>query len=111
MNAKTRRVAIRFAPETRFQVAPVPSAPFRAATENRFEELKRRLLVERIEQEGTSRSVYLRQAANEATSLAWATPYPLLVYPALFEEKVADSIVRAALQARVLRKSRVLLAA
>jgi hypothetical protein len=30
-------------------------------------------------------------AANEAASLAWMTPIPLLVFPALFEEKVGSA--------------------
>jgi hypothetical protein len=34
---------------------------------------------------------WLRWAAEEATSLAWATPYPVLLFPLLFEEKAAQA--------------------
>jgi len=30
----------------------------------------------------------LRQAANNAEAVAWETPYPLLVFPCLFDEEV-----------------------
>ncbi len=76
-----------------FEVTAVPVAPFRLAEESRFEQLKSRLLLEKIEEvedpEGNSR---LRRAANEAAALAWVTPYPLLVFPELFGER-ADAVL------------------
>jgi hypothetical protein len=30
----------------------------------------------------------MKQAANEAAGLAWTTPFPLLVFPTLFTEKL-----------------------
>ncbi len=36
----------------------------------------------------------LRWAANEAAALAWYTGYPMLVLPALLEEKVAAASKR-----------------
>jgi hypothetical protein len=32
----------------------------------------------------------LRQAANAAEAVAWETPYPLLVFPCLFDEMVRE---------------------
>ena len=55
-------------------------------------------------------NVRLRRAANEAAALAWVTPYPLLVFPALFEEKAETALAHAARQNWVLQRSRELLA-
>jgi hypothetical protein len=88
MNATYKRVATRFAPDTRFEVRTVPAAPFRALQENEFERLKNRLLSDRLA-EALDPQIYsgLRRAANEAAALAWTTAFPLLFFPALFEEK------------------------
>lgn len=50
--------------------------------------------------------VRLRQAAAEAESLAWLSPFPLLVLPTLLEEKVREARIRAAKQAQLLETSR-----
>jgi len=110
MKANNRRVPTRFAPETRFEVKPVPAAPFRAVQENRFERLKNVLLDERIEELlDPAFNSYVRNAANEAAALAWVTPYPLLVFPALFEEKAHSAVKLAEKQEEVLERSRELL--
>ncbi len=111
MSASYRRVPTEFGPETRFVVEPVGVAPFRAVQENCFESLKRRLLAERLEQAWEpGLSSQLRRAANEAAALAWVTAYPLLVFPALFEEKAEAAARIAERQAEVLQRSRELLA-
>src|SRR5215831_3459139 len=106
MKANYRRVPTRFGPETRFELKPVPAAPFRAVQENRFERLKNVLLDERLEEllDPTFNS-YVRNAANEAAALAWVTPYPLLVFPALFEEKAAQALRREERQERIRQRS------
>jgi hypothetical protein len=111
MNANYRRVPTRFGPETRFELKPVPAAPFRAVQENRLERLKNVLLDERLEEllDSTFNS-YVRNAANEAAALAWVTPYPLLVFPALFDEKADSALKLAEKQEDVLERSRELLA-
>ena len=112
MNTTKNRVAAQFAPETRFALQPVPAAPFRASLENEFERLKNRLLTEQIETaEQPQLNVPLRRAANEAAALAWVTLYPLLVFPALFEEKTTAAIRQVAQQARVYAASREIIAA
>ena len=110
MKANYRRVPTRFGPETSFELKPVPAAPFRAVQENRFERLKNVLLDERLEEllDPTFNS-YLRNAANEAAALAWVTPYPLLVFPALFEEKVERALLQAERQESVRQRSSELL--
>ncbi|HUA68372.1 MAG TPA: hypothetical protein VMA13_07465, partial [Candidatus Saccharimonadales bacterium] len=87
-----RRVATQFVPETRFELRPGPPAPFRATRETEFERLKKRLLTLQLaELPRPELNAPLRRAANEAAALAWVTLYPLLVFPALFEEKAATA--------------------
>jgi len=112
MNTNKNRVATRFAPETRFELRPAPPAPFRANLESNFEQLKNRLLAERLaDDERPELNAPLRRAANEAAALAWVTRYPLLVFPALFEEKTAAAVRQAERQARIYANSRELVAA
>src|SRR5213595_1065622 len=96
------RINAAFAPETRFDVRPVPPAPFRATLENEFERLKLRLLVEQLREAEAGLNAPLRRAANEAAALAWATLFPLLVFPVLFEEKLETAFRQARRQARIL---------
>jgi len=111
MNANYKQVPTRFAPETRFEATPAPPAPFRATQESGLDQLKNRLLREFLyEQTGREFNGYVRRAANEAAALAWVTPYPLLVFPGLFEEKAAGAIVQAERQASVRLRSLELLA-
>ena len=112
MNANKNQVATKFAPETRFELRLAPPAPFRANLESNFEQLKNRLLAERLaDDEAAELNAPLRRAANEAAALAWVTRYPLLVFPALFEEKTAAALRQAERQARIYADSRELVAA
>lgn len=105
------RIPTRFEPDTRFELKPAVAPPFRAAQETRFESLKSRLLIEKIEDAYDAElGPYLRRAANDAAALAWITPYPLLVFPALFAEKADAAIIRAERQQRIREISRELLA-
>lgn len=53
-----------------------------------LELLKNRLLQQALGGSVTTSLVKpLRRAANEAAAIAWLEPLPLLVFPALFEEK------------------------
>jgi len=72
-----------------------------------LEELKQRLLQE------TSRAGSdpahlpgLRRAAEEAASLAWTTPFPLLVLPELFSEKAAQACIQSQRQRDIRIRSR-----
>jgi hypothetical protein len=105
-------VDLKFAPEIRFAVRTTPTAPFRAALENDFERLKHRLLARQLDVlERPELNAAVRRAANEAAALAWVTFYPLLTFPALFEEKTAAALHHAERQARVYAHSREILAA
>jgi hypothetical protein len=111
MNNNKNPVLTRFGPETRFEVQPVPPAPFRALQETEFERLKGRLLARQLaEAPAPELNPPLRRAANEAAALAWATVCPLLVFPVLFEEKIQAALRQAERQARIYADSRELLA-
>jgi hypothetical protein len=110
MKRNYKRVFTDFAPETSFEVEPLPPPPFRAVQESKFEGFKERLLGERVEAESDPELIkYLRRAANEAAALAWITSYPLLVFPALFDEKAASAVFQARRQRHVLKQSREML--
>jgi len=110
MNNKYKRLEAEFGPETRFEVRPTPPTPFRSAQESRFELLKRRLLTERLDEIwGAKPASQVRRAANEAAALAWITPYPLLVFPVLFEEKAEAALLVIDRQRRVRERTRELL--
>jgi len=105
-NDRYRRVPTRFGPETRFEVKPVPPAPFRATQETELERLKNRLLVRLLNELAEPEvNPYVRRAANEAAALAWVTPYPLLAFPGLFEEKVENALLYAERQTSVRERS------
>jgi hypothetical protein len=90
MNTKKRleRPARLGVPE-QFEWHVDPPAPFRGLEETELETLKQRLLrLELVETVTAGLLPLIRRAANEAASLAWLEPVPLLVFPALFEEKV-----------------------
>lgn len=111
MKANYKKVPTEFGPEARFELTLVVGAPFRAVQESRFERLKAGLLAERLEcaWEAAANSA-LRRAANEAAALAWLTPYPLLVFPGLFEEKAETALKVSERQEEVRQRSRELLA-
>ena len=112
MNKKQTQVLAEFAPETRFKLRLLPPAPFRATQETEFERLKNKLLARQLAEAATPElNIPLRRAANEAAALAWATVFPLLVFPVLFEEKTEAALRRIERQARIYKNSRELLAA
>ena len=112
MNNNENRLRARFAPETRFELRPAPTAPFRVTLEDQFERLKKELLARQLARTTTpDLNATLRRAANEAAALAWNTLFPLLVFPALFEEKTDMALRHAKRQARIFADTRELLAA
>jgi hypothetical protein len=106
MNANYTRVPTTFGPETRFEVRPAPPAPFRATRETVLDQLKDRLLLRELDElTDPGFNGYVRRAANEAAALAWVTPYPLLVFPTLFEEKARTALRQAERQNSVRQRS------
>lgn len=103
---KKKQLKFRFKPETRFEVSPVPAAPFRGVQETELERLKARLLGGLLS--GAEATLYApyRRAANEAAAMAWTTAFPLLVFPELLEEKAREAQKREQHQRAVLARSR-----
>jgi hypothetical protein len=101
--------AAEFAAETRFDVNAGAS---REAQKGLFEPLKKRLLQEQLwTLTELSLHTEVRRAANEAAALAWLTPFPVLLFPVLFQEKAEEALHRAAAQDRILERSRLLMEA
>lgn len=99
-------IATRWGPEYRFTVKPLATLPFRATQDTALEQLKDRLLLASLaDNTPAALNVLLRRAANEAASLAWASAYPLLVFPGLFEEKSAQARRQFSRQENIRRRS------
>jgi hypothetical protein len=81
MSAKSRFLEAKFSRETRFEVCPIISAPFRGPVEWRLDQLKSKLLQPVLSgMRNAELQSKLCWAAQEAASLAWMTPIPLLVF-------------------------------
>jgi hypothetical protein len=99
-----------FEPDTRFDVVPVPAVPFRGTQETELDRLKARLLQELLDETPDEEAyAHLRRAANEAAGLAWFTPFPLLFFPVLLEEKARAALRQGAKQRCVRDRSESLL--
>ena len=107
MNAIEKKIKARFARETRFTV--VPKGGGVTATHARggeLERLKGRLLEKALREKAEPElDAALRRAANEAAALAWASWYPLLLFPELFEEKARAAAQQAERQAEIRQRS------
>ena len=107
---RSNKVTTWFQPETRFEVAPVPAVPFRGTQETELDRLKTRLLRELLAQVADEQFYApLRRAANEAAALAWFTPFPLLFFPGLLEEKARAALRQGARQRYIRDRSEYLL--
>ena len=107
---RNRQIAAQFGKDTRFNVGIEAPAPF-GRGETQLEELKNELLLERLDDAIAPKAdAYVRNAASEAAALAWVTPYPLLVFPVLFEEKADAALARFERQTQIREQSRDLLA-
>jgi hypothetical protein len=99
---KDENMTTYLAEETRFNPVPTVVAPFRATLESDFEKLKARLLKNLLnEKPDPVLNTPLRRAANEAAGLAWLTPFPMLFYPALLDEKAATAAKQYAKQREI----------
>jgi len=110
---KTTKTTLRarFEPDTRFDVVPMFIVPFRGTRETDLEQFKNRLLRAALSQaEEVELYAPLRRAANEAAAVAWNTPFPLLFFPILFEEKLAAALRQNQRAQKVRARSRRILA-
>jgi hypothetical protein len=97
MNRNKFDLPAEFGAETRFEIQPTPDA---------FTRLKERLLAIRVQEAGAKWEAPIRDAANEAAALAWTTTVPALIFPVLFEERVAAAVNKDKRQTSIWRKSR-----
>jgi hypothetical protein len=99
MKKTYEKVRTKFARNVRFNVDPIP---FRATENTQLENLKTRLLREHLELAvGVAQNVALRRAAGDAAALAWATQYPLLLFPVLLEEKARVALTQCMRQEQI----------
>ena len=104
-------VKTRFGPEIRFEISPLAPVPVRGAGEKELEQLKARLLSQLLAAaEEPELIAALQRAASEAASAAWFTPFPLLFFPALLEEKAARARRHEARRREIRERTRGLLA-
>lgn len=102
----TNRLELRFEPETRFDLEARVNPEARDRDNAAFTRLRERLLTTLLAQTpDTYRRDYIENAITEAEALAWATAHPLLVFPALAEEKALEASKRADRQETIRRKS------
>ncbi|MDH7501562.1 MAG: hypothetical protein QHJ82_02455 [Verrucomicrobiota bacterium] len=91
---KPVRAPTRYAPDAELEFASASRGQWRATIHEELERLKNRLLQEYFTKPvDLALAPAIRRAANEAAALASISPYPLLVFPTLFEEK-AEAAVR-----------------
>ncbi len=110
MKTGKQGVRARFAQETRFDLAPQFAQSFRGAQEEKFEQLKNRLLRRLLDDAVQPElNTPLRRAANDAAALAWTTSFPLLVFPTLLEEKARRASLQLQKQKQVRLRSETLL--
>ena len=85
---KPRPVPTRFDRATAFTVELSSAGRVRREQEAMLERLKEQLLEHYLaETDDPFMRDLLNRAARDAAALAWTTPYPSLLFPALFEEK------------------------
>ena len=93
---ESHNIAAEFEPATRLDSNPASAGRHQASGIAALEELKQRLLQETARARSDSATLScLRRAAEEAASLAWTTPFPLLVLPELFAEKAVEACVQS----------------
>ena len=80
-----RKLNAYFDPETEFEAEVLGGEPLKQA----FAGLHETLVNETLDETETlALHAPVKHAANEAAGLAWTTSFPLLVFPALFQEKL-----------------------
>jgi hypothetical protein len=105
-----KRLEPRFGPDIRFALEPRLNPEAREKENAEFTRLRERLLTSLLAQTpDTYRRDYIENAIGEAEALAWATAHPLLVFPALAEEKAIEATQRAERQEGIRRRSEGLL--
>jgi hypothetical protein len=110
-NRYKQKVPTLFLDEERFEIEPANGEAERLQLEAKFAQLRDSLLEGLLEE---TQTLVLRkrfqQAAGEAAGLAWTTEFPLLVFPALFEEFTSLARKQEGRQQRIKARSAMLMA-
>lgn len=108
--AQSRSLPVRFDPETRFDLPTESTSVSYDSVDHEFARMKETMLEQnqattefRFEQD------LIRFAVNEAEALAWTSPFPLLVFPALTQEKTDQARKHFQKQQEIWRRSQTLL--
>jgi hypothetical protein len=108
MNSDANRLNAEFATDSGFTV-PISAVPARGRTETDLECLKDRVLQRLLTETSDMRfHVPVQRAVSDAATLAWLTPYPLLLFPVLAAEKAHAAIQRVARQREIRQRSMLL---
>lgn len=106
MGTTVTTLSAEFAPEVDFEVRPHAVRSERQVEIARLEQLKLKLVAEWMRRTRNPETyATIRQAANEAVSLAWLSGLPLLMLPELLNEKVTTALNRLARQKQILLRS------
>src|SRR5262245_28096434 len=101
-----QNIAAEFKPAVRVDSNLFSASDFSARGVGALEELKQRLLHETTSAKCDPVTLSrLRRAAEDAASLAWTTPFPLLVLPELFSEKAEEACIRSQRQRDIRQRS------
>ena len=112
MNTRYKTGPTRFKPKPRSAAGPLRLDLARRNQQAEFQRLQKQLLLQRQAQlAARAADNRLLSAAREAAALAWVTPYPLLVFPLLFDEKADLALASAQRQEEIRQRSRQLLEA
>ncbi len=109
MKSDKKRLTGRHAARVRLTTRSSPASRARAEANARLAELKDKLTRKHLAGEYGQALPALQHAANDAASMAWASGFPLLVFPELLEERVSVARDQAARQDHIRRRSAFLL--
>jgi len=97
--------------QRQFRIEPSEAPSLRSRTSAlELEQFKQCLLGEHSRAHDLQVHSWFSRAADDAASIAWATPYPLLVLPVLLEEKLRDARRKAELQQTIYESSQPIVA-
>ena len=106
MKIRYEKLKSRFEPDPRVGLDHEIIVPSKERLDARLEAFKNRLLKRFLDEApAVAFRAPLRRAANEAAALVWLTPYPLLLLPALMEEKARIACEQATLQKQIKLRS------
>jgi hypothetical protein len=106
---KKYTIPARFDPGNSFEVSILPAALTRQTQEFELERLKNRLVEEALEASVIADEPSAERAGAEAAALAWTTPFPLLLLPVLFQEKLESVRARRFRQEQIRQRSEMFL--